>query len=259
MVLTNGHRSPESLIRADALPSVWCSGCGLGSIVNVFLHALIDSDVDPENILVLSTGIGCTSKVLDYINLPSQLVLDESPVNIAIKLMLEDPKKKVVLFLDDADFIALGVEPFVQAGVKGADLLIVYFNNHVYRIFSEHRNLKHRSLHGMQMDRRSESPFNIPKMAQICGAAFIARWTPHHPRRLMDSIKTAFLQQALSVIEVISPCLMYYPNIGQIGERIDRSELYRDYTVIRNDEPTDHLDLRTQEKIVIGEFKHSEQ
>jgi len=47
---------------------------------------------------------------------------------------------------------------------------------------------------------------------------------------------------------------MYYPNIGRIGETIDRMGIYRDSSVIRNNESTENLDIRSQQKIIVGEF-----
>ena len=70
----------------------------------------------------------------------------------------------------------------------------------------------------------------------------------------MDSYIRALEQSGLSVIEVISPCLMYFPNIGMIGEKIDRMQLFYNNAVIRHDESTGNLDLRIQKKIIVGEF-----
>jgi len=254
MVEIEEHCPVDFLLRTELLPSIWCSGCGIGIVVNVFTQVVGKADVHPDGVCVLSTGIGCTGKVSDYLKIRSYDVTDGSVVDCAIKLTSENPDVKVVLFLDDADFIASGVETFIQAGVKRAELLIIYFNNYIYRIFMEHRAPKKRPGNGVSSRKRFESPFNIPNLAKLCGALYIARWTPLHPRRLMNSITDALRQPGLSVIEVISPCLMYYPNIGRIGETIDRMGIYRDSSVIRNNEPTENLDIRSQQKIIVGEF-----
>ncbi len=56
------------------------------------------------------------------------------------------------------------------------------------------------------------------------------------------------------MIEVISPCLMYYASDGKIGEKVDRMNLYHTRSVIKNGEPTENLDIRSQDKIIVGKF-----
>ncbi len=36
----------ERFLRTDRMPHIWCPGCGIGTTVNSFAHALIDSKID---------------------------------------------------------------------------------------------------------------------------------------------------------------------------------------------------------------------
>ena len=295
----NSRISPvDSLLRTEALPSCWCSGCGIGTVVNAFTQAVKESDVPLDEVRVLSTGIGCTGKVTDYLKMPSEAVTNGSIVKQALKLSDEEPSKKTVIFLDDADFIVSGSDLFNRAGEKDTNLLVVYFNNYIYRIFVEHRKLmdwspsgpspekplkspfnmllikkfynyvcrifvEHKSLQKFfyreaLQERPVESPFNIPQLARSHDASYIARWTSHHPRRLMDSMVIGLKQPRLSFIEVISPCLMYFTNVGQKGSTLNKKEMFQDNLIIRNNESTENLDLRSHEKIIVGEFRNSE-
>ena len=49
----------EPFLRSDRMPHIWCPGCGIGTTVNSFARALIDSKIDLES-LALVSGIGCT-------------------------------------------------------------------------------------------------------------------------------------------------------------------------------------------------------
>ncbi len=49
----------EQFLRVDRIPHIWCPGCGIGTTVNCFTRALIDSKVNLDNLVVVS-GIGCT-------------------------------------------------------------------------------------------------------------------------------------------------------------------------------------------------------
>lgn len=248
------HIPTDFLLKADSLPSVWCSGCGIGTAVNVLTLALDKSEIPPDDICLLSTGIGCTGKIDHVLNVHSYEVLGESVIDHAVRLKQKNPRVKMILFLDDADFLVTGVEPFVQAGVKGTELLIVYFNNFIYRIFMEHKALRSPIYSGPASEGRFQSPFNIPSLARFCGAGTIARWTPHHPNRLLESLMHVFRHPDYSVVELISPCLMYFPNVDGCGQRIDRKRLYMEETMIRNNAPAEELDIGAQDRIVIGEF-----
>ena len=36
----------EPFLRSDRMPHIWCPGCGIGTTVNSFARALIDSKID---------------------------------------------------------------------------------------------------------------------------------------------------------------------------------------------------------------------
>ncbi len=251
-----GKSNPvDFLLRPELLPTIWCSGCGIGIVVNSFVQAVEKIRGDSKEVRVLSTGIGCTGKISDYLDVESCCITTgDEVVNWVAKLTSESPDTRVVLFLDDADFLTSGVEPFIQAGERGAELLIIYINNCIYRLVMEHRVSEKTSANEHSAGRHFESPFNIPNLAKACGARHIARWTPLHPRRLMNSITDGLQKRGFSVVEVFSPCLMTFPSIGKIGETIDRMGFYSENSVIKHNEPTENLDIRSQQRIIVGEF-----
>ena len=60
----------EPFLRSDRMPSIWCPGCGIGTTVNSFARALIESKIDLGS-LALVSGIGCTGRVAGYVKLDS--------------------------------------------------------------------------------------------------------------------------------------------------------------------------------------------
>ncbi len=252
-LVEESRENPFRLLKSDSIPSAWCPGCGLGMAVNLFLFAIEQSGLEPDDLLLLSTDIGCTGKVSDYVSLPIHHDRGGHLVSSAVKRVANRKKGKCVLFLDDADYIATGVEHFIQAGVTKADIIVVYFNNYIYRIFMEHRQLNKSQVDGKPL-RKDESPYNIPRLARLCGASFAARWTPYHPRRFSQSLIYGLLHPGLAVVEMISPCYMYYPNIGSFGETIDKMAIVRDRSVLRHMESVESFDLEANDKILVGEF-----
>jgi 2-oxoglutarate ferredoxin oxidoreductase subunit beta len=249
----------DFLLSNDAIPSVWCPGCGIGTIVNTFVETLEKLNVDLDKICV-SSGVGCTGKIADYLKLNCCNEAHGNAIKCAVKFKLKNPEIKVVVFMNDVDFIASGADDFIEAGGKGTELLVIYINNFIY-VISENKTFTMTPFTRILVDKDFNSlelPFNVPHLAKLCGAQYIARWTPLHVRRLMYSITDAFKKPGFSVIEVISPCLIYYATEDKIGETIDRMRFYHDNSVIKHGEPTENLDIRSQDKIIMGKFVDSQ-
>lgn len=241
----------DSLLCADATPSVWCPGCGIGTVVSTFVETLEKINADLDKICV-SSGIGCTGKVANYLKLNCCNASDGNAIKSAVKFKLKNTGIKVVIFLNDADFIAFGADDFIKVGEKNIELLVIYINNFFY-VITEYKTTPVTPF-VRNFGKDFDLPFNIPHLAKSCGARYVARWTPLHVRRLMYSITDALEKPGFSVIEVISPCLMYYATDGKIGETIDRMRYFHDNTVIKHNEPTENLDIRSQDKIIMGKF-----
>ena len=252
--VTEEQHPADPLLHTDSIPSGWCSGCGIGMVVNTFVQAVNKMDIDAENIHVVSSGIGCTGKVDQHLRFKSDKITDGNVIAYAADLAAKKPDLKVVLFLNDTDFIASNIDDFIKAGKKGARILVIYVNNYIYRIFIEHKALSQTPFLKNSSKDKIVSPFNIPHLAKLSGADYVARWTQLHIRRLMFSIEDALSTEGFSVIEVVAPCLMYYINTENAGETIDRMGIYEETSIIKHREPTGNLDLRNQKEIIVGRF-----
>ena len=244
----------DPLLRSNLIPSVWCPGCGIGIVVNTFLQTVKKLNIDPVKICVVSSGLGCAGKIPEYLRFLRLNTADKNVIHCASTLKLENPDLKVVVLLNDSDFIASGVDDFLEACKKGTELLVIYINSFIYHVFMEHKAFHQTPFKRNLTSNDPESPFNIPHLAKICGASFVARWTPLHCRRLTFSMKEALLKQGFSLIEVISPCLMYYASAGKLGKILDRMGMFYNNSVIKNEEPTEKLKIRARKKIVVGKF-----
>ena len=252
--VTEEKHPVDPLLHTDSIPSGWCSGCGIGMVVNTFVQAVNKMDINTENIHVVSSGIGCTGKVDQHLSFKSDKITDGNVITYAADLAAKKPDTKVVLFLNDTDFIVSNIDDFIKAGKKGARILVIYINNYIYRIFMEHKALPKTPFLKDSSKDKIASPFNIPHLAKSSGAEYVARWTQLQIRRLMFSIEDALTTEGFSVIEVVAPCLMYYMNTGNTGETIDRMGIYEKTSIIKHREPTENLDLRNQKEIIVGRF-----
>ena len=125
-------RNPvEPFLRMDRMPHIWCPGCGIGTTVNCFTRALIDSKVNLEQVAIVS-GIGCTGRVAGYVKLDSFHTTHGRAIPFATGLKLANPKLNVVVYSGDGDLSAIGGNPLIHAARRNIDLKVICVNNLIY-------------------------------------------------------------------------------------------------------------------------------
>jgi len=245
----------EPLLRMDRIPHIWCPGCGIGTAVTAFISALEKLEFDLDKVTVVS-GIGCTGRVAGYIKLDSFHTTHGRAIPFATGIKMGNPDLKVVVFSGDGDLVSIGGNHFIHAARRNIDITVILVNNFIY------------AMTGGQVAPTTpvsaytttspfgnfEPPSNVPQLAEAAGAVYVARWTSLHIRRLTKSIAEALQKPGFSVVEVISPCAMYYSRINRLGEGIDMMRFYHENSIIKHGEPTENLDIGYQKQIVVGKF-----
>lgn len=242
-------------LRMDRMPSIWCPGCGIGTSVNCFARALTQAKLDLQKTSIVS-GIGCTGRVSGYMNLDSFHTTHGRALPFATGLKLANPELNVVVYSGEGDLLAIGGNHFIHAARRNLDVLVVCVNNFTY------------GMTGGQVSPTSpgtakfstaplgqaEEPFNLPYLADSCGAVYVARWTTFHVRELTKSMRDAMKKKGFRVIEVISPCPTLYQRRNRLGDGLDTMKFYRDKSVKKNGADTRDLRIDFQTEITVGTF-----
>ena len=121
----------EPFLRSDRMPHIWCPGCGIGTTVNCFAEALIDSKIDLKT-LALVSGIGCTGRVAGYVKLDSFHTTHGRAIPFATGLKLANPNLNVVVYSGDGDLSAIGGNHLIHAARRNVDLKVICVNNLIY-------------------------------------------------------------------------------------------------------------------------------
>ncbi len=258
-ILTSDSHPMDALLRRDRLPHIWCSGCGLGTVLTCFVSALSKSGLDLDKVTVVS-GIGCTGRSAGYLNLDGFHTTHGRAIPFATGLKLGNPELNVVVISGDGDLMAIGGNHFIHAARRNVDMTVICVNNFNYGMTSgqvapttpSHAKTS-TSPYGC-----AEHAFNIPNLAAASGATYVARWTALHVRRLERSFSEALAWPGFSVIEVISPCPTYYGRWNKMGSALDQMKYYHDASVIRHGEDTSKTDIGLGEEIVVGCFVKEE-
>src|SRR5512138_300671 len=161
----------EPVLRMDRLPHIWCPGCGIGTTVNSFARALLDSTMPLDRVAVVS-GIGCSGRVAGYVRLDSFHTTHGRAIPFATGLKLANPSLNVVVYSGDGDLSAIGGNHLIHAARRNMDLKVIGVNNFIY------------GMTGGQVSPTSpapatfttapfgqfEEPFSLPYLADSCGA-----------------------------------------------------------------------------------------
>jgi 2-oxoglutarate ferredoxin oxidoreductase subunit beta len=245
----------EPFLRTDRMPHIWCPGCGIGTTVNCFARALVESKLNLDKVAVVS-GIGCTGRVAGYLKLDSFHTTHGRAIPFATGLKLANPNLTVVVYSGDGDLIAIGGNHFIHAARRNVDLKIICVNNFIY------------GMTGGQVAPTTpvgavatttpygcyERPFNLPYLAESSGAVYVARWTAFHVRHIARSMVEAFNKKGFSFIEIIAPCPTLYQRRNKLGDSLETMRLYKQKSVIKNGASTKDVDISFQGEIIVGKF-----
>ncbi len=243
------------LLRKDRIPHIWCPGCGIGTTVNCFTRALKDSKIDLSKTVVVS-GIGCTGRVAGYINLDSFHTTHGRAIPFATGVKLANPKLKVIVYSGDGDLFAIGGNHFMHAARRNMDLTVFCVNNFTYGMTGG--QLAPTTPMGATQTTMPfgnfEQSFNLPQMADACGAVYVARWTVFHVKQLARSMAKALNKRGFSFIEMLSPCPTLFTRRNKLGDGVDQVKYFKEMSKIQNGADTKDVGLTFQGGITVGDF-----
>jgi 2-oxoglutarate ferredoxin oxidoreductase subunit beta len=245
----------EDFLRMERMPHIWCPGCGIGTTVNCFAHALETSGLDLQKVSIVS-GIGCTGRVAGYLNLDSFHTTHGRAIPFATGLKLANPELKVIVYSGDGDLTAIGGNHFIHAARRNVDLTVILINNFIYGMTGGQvapttplTATASTTPHG-----NFEDSFNLPYLAESCGAVYVARWTAFHVRHVTKAIKEAMAKKGFSFVEILAPCPTLFSRRNKLGDGLDQMMYFRDQSEIKNGADTKTVSLSFQGKITVGKF-----
>ena len=245
----------EQFLRSDRIPHIWCPGCGIGTTVNCFTRALIESKANLDKVAIVS-GIGCTGRVAGYANLDSFHTTHGRAIPFATGLKLCNPELQVVVYSGDGDLFAIGGNHFIHAARRNMDLKVICVNNLTYAMTGGQTApttpgaiISATSPYGV-----FEPSFNLVQLAEAAGAAYVARWTTYHVKQLARSMGEILTKKGFCFIEVLSPCPTLYQRRNKMGDGLDAMKFYKEVSKVRNGASTGDCALTKAGEIIVGKF-----
>ena len=232
--------------------NTWCPGCGNFGIFNAFKKAvriLEERGVGLDRIVV-TAGIGCHGKILDYLKISGFYSLHGRALATAQGIKIANPDLKVIAFVGDGDALGEGIAHLIFAAKRNADITVIVHDNGVYGLTTgQYTPTSKKGYKGPSTPGGSvEEPLNPITLMLEAGATFVARGYSARLDQLADLIVQAVEHEGFSFIDVLQPCVSY-------------NDTYRDYNqavvnlpaVIENRETAAQL-ARTTDRIQTGVF-----
>src|SRR6056297_1818458 len=208
--------------------NTWCPGCGNFGILNAFNKAikdLIKDGLSKENIVLVS-GIGCSSKIIDYIDLNSLSCLHGRPVPSASGIKLGNPNSIPIVLAGDGGTYNEGISHLVHAAKKNSDITVLIHNNRNFALTtSQYTATSPKGFKGGSTPCGSvEKPFDPLELMLSLNASFIARSYAFKVNHLKDVIKKAIEHKGFSFVEILQPCVTFYDTTKDYNARVYEME-----------------------------------
>ncbi|MFX1238464.1 MAG: thiamine pyrophosphate-dependent enzyme [Promethearchaeota archaeon] len=232
--------------------NTWCPGCGNFGILAAVKKAILmleEQGISRDKI-VMTSGIGCSGKIFDYLNLSGIYSLHGRDMATVQGIKLANPDLKVVSFSGDGNGMGEGLAHVLFAAKRNADITIVMHHNEVYALTTgQYTPLTKKGWKGPSTPNGSvEDPYNALSLLLEAGATFLARSYSGKVNHLANIIVQAILHEGFSFVDVLQPCVSWN----------NTWELYNDITYELTENPKTFEEayqiVKKNDRLPIGVF-----
>ncbi len=222
----------EYLRQRKKFPHVWCSGCGIGTIMGAIIRAIADCELDRDRVVMVS-GIGCSSRMPTYVDFNTLHTTHGRPIAFATGIKMARPKLEVIVVTGDGDAAAIGGNHLIHACRRNINLTVICINNNIYGMTGGQASPT--TPYGQKATTARygafERAFDLCELTAAAGAAYVARGTAFYARPLEQLVTKAILKKGFAFVEVISQCPTYYGRFNKFKTAVEMLYWQRDNTV----------------------------
>jgi len=191
------------------LKPAWCPGCGNFNILEALNKALIEMEIEPCQVLLVS-GIGQAGKLPHYTRGNVFNALHGRPVPPAIGAKIANSELIVIAISGDGDAYGEGGNHFLHAARRNHDITYLVHNNRVYGLTKGQASptsdvgfITKTTPYG------AASPINPIALAIVSGASFVGRGFAGDIDHLSHVIKKGITHRGFALIDILQPCVSF--------------------------------------------------
>ena len=196
-------------LRTRGLPN-WCPGCGNFSILVALKAALAELGLKSHEV-VLTSGIGCSSKIPQWVRTYAFNGLHGRPLPLAKGIQLTNHELKVIACGGDGDGYAEGTNHFIHFCRSNINVAYFVHDNQIYALTkgqasptSDEGFITKTTPYGV-----IEKAVNPLLLALSAGATFVARGFAGDVNHLKGLMKKAVTHKGAAVIDILQPCVTF--------------------------------------------------
>jgi len=196
----------------------WCPGCGDFAVLAAFFKVLQNLQVPHEKICTIA-GIGCSSRFPYFVNGHGIHFIHGRALPLATGVSLSRPDLHVFAFGGDGDGYSIGGNHLDHAARKNVNLTYVVMDNYVYGLTKKQTSPTSPKGFKSKTDPTGavDEPINPMRKLVYGGSTFVARTHAAQVKHMMEVFERAILHPGFSVVEVLSECVVFYPNVFDDG------------------------------------------
>ena len=188
----------------------WCPGCGNFGILTALRRALVELDLAPDRVLLVS-GIGQAPKLVHYLRANAFNGLHGREIAAATAARLAAPDLKVLVVGGDGGIYGEGGNHFLHAVRRNVDLTVLVHDNHYYALTKGQASPTtpagtDASIHPFGV---VAEPVNALALAIVLGASFVGQGTSGRTDSLVAVLKKAIQHPGFALVNVLQPCVTW--------------------------------------------------
>jgi 2-oxoglutarate ferredoxin oxidoreductase subunit beta len=182
------------------------------------LEAVDQLHLDQDK-LAMVAGIGCSSRLVGYVDFCTLHGTHGRAPAFATGLKLARPELKVVVVTGDGDGLAIGGNHLIHAARRNVDLTVLLLNNSIYGMTGGQAapTTPEGAIASTTPGGSTEPVFDAAKLLIGAGASFVARVLAATPIEMTKVMADGLEHKGFSFIEVISDCPEYYGRYNKLG------------------------------------------
>lgn len=190
----------------------WCPGCGNYGIQTALKKALLKSELEPHQVVLVS-GIGCSSKIPHWVNVYGLHGLHGRSLPLAAGIKLANSDLTVIAEGGDGDGFSEGIGHFIHACRRNINLTYIVHNNGVFALTTGQTSTtgKQGFISSSTPSGSIEIPFSPTALAITSGATFVAVGYSGDTMQLSDLIVEGIKHSGFSLINIMQVCVSFNP------------------------------------------------
>jgi 2-oxoglutarate/2-oxoacid ferredoxin oxidoreductase subunit beta len=195
-------------LKLDLFPTIWCPGCGIGTIMMQLALTLDEMGLDERNTIIV-TGIGCTGRMGGYLKHEAVYTLHGRTLPVAEAIKTVRPAMNVIVVAGDGDTASIGGNHLIHTIRRNAPVTVLCNNNEIYGLTGGQTGpttptgTKTLSSPGGNPN----TPINLQGIVRSSPHALYAKSTVYHQLHLRNAIREAIEWPGFSFVDITSQCI----------------------------------------------------